>query len=165
MTPLLHRMSVLITLASPTITVLPSTLMARDWPFTVLTDFIFAIWDAKSVPGTTWYVKMATSFSLFSGFSRSSTVLGGNFANASSVGAKTVKGPLPLRVSTRPAAWSAAARVLNEPAATAVSTMSCDAALGRAYVPRDRYNARATAAARETTRTLLFKLPFIFLLL
>ena len=38
--------------------------------------------------------------------------------------AKTVKGPFPLRVSMRPAAWRAAARVLKFPAATAVSTMS-----------------------------------------
>jgi hypothetical protein len=45
-------------------------------------------------------------------------------AKASSVGAKTVNGPLPLSVSTRPAACSAVARVLNWPAATAVSTMS-----------------------------------------
>ena len=45
-------------------------------------------------------------------------------ANAASVGANTVNGPLPLSVSTRPAACRAVARVLNEPAATAVSTMS-----------------------------------------
>src|SRR5580765_8529553 len=51
-------------------------------------------------------------------------VPGGSFANAASVGAKTVKGPGPLSVSTSPAASSAVARVVNEPAATAVSTMS-----------------------------------------
>ncbi len=48
----------------------------------------------------------------------------GNLANASSVGANTVNGPSPLRVSIRPAASSAAASVENWPAATAVSTMS-----------------------------------------
>ena len=48
----------------------------------------------------------------------------GNLANASSVGAKTVNGPAPLRVSTRPAAFTAVTSVLNDPAATAVSTMS-----------------------------------------
>ena len=48
----------------------------------------------------------------------------GNFAKASSVGAKTVKGPSPLSVSTRPAAFTAATSVLKLPAATAVSTMS-----------------------------------------
>jgi hypothetical protein len=48
----------------------------------------------------------------------------GILAKASSVGAKTVKGPFPLSVSTRPAAPKAVAKVLNEPAPTAVSTMS-----------------------------------------
>src|SRR5271166_2576197 len=108
---------------------------------------------------------MATSFSLFSGFNRSSTVPAGNLANASSVGAKTVKGPLPFRVSTRPAACRAAARVLNEPAATAVSTMSCDAALGRAYAPTARDNARAAAVAIEVILIMSFILGFILLLL
>ena len=37
-----------------------------------------------------------------------STVPGGSLAKASSVGAKTVKGPLPERVSTRPQAVTAA---------------------------------------------------------
>ena len=50
MTPLLQSMSVLITLALSTITVPLLTLMTRDSPFTVLTEFIFAIWDAKSFP-------------------------------------------------------------------------------------------------------------------
>ena len=48
----------------------------------------------------------------------------GSLANASSVGAKTVNGPGPLSVGTRPAAVRAAASVLNDPAPTAVSTMS-----------------------------------------
>ncbi len=48
----------------------------------------------------------------------------GSFANAASVGAKTVNGPGPLRVSTRPAALTAVTSVLNWPAPTAVSTMS-----------------------------------------
>jgi hypothetical protein len=61
---------------------------------------------------------------LFSGFSSVSTVPAGSFANASSVGAKTVNGPFPFSVSTSPAACSAFASVLNDPAATAVSTMS-----------------------------------------
>ena len=75
-------------------------------------------------PGTTWYLRIATSFALFSGFKRLSTVPAGSLAKAASVGAKTVNGPGPFSVSTSPAAWSAAARVWNEPAATAVSTMS-----------------------------------------
>jgi hypothetical protein len=51
----------------------------------------------------------------------------GNLANASSVGAKTVNGPLPFSVSTKPAAVTAAANVLKLPAETAVSTMSFSA--------------------------------------
>ena len=67
---------------------------------------------------------MRCSFALFSGLSSISRVPAGSFANASSVGAKTVNGPLPLSVPIRSAAASAFARVLNDPAATAVSTMS-----------------------------------------
>ena len=44
--------------------------------------------------------------------------------NASSLGANTVNGPGPLRVSIKPAAVNAVASVLKLPAATAVSTMS-----------------------------------------
>ena len=53
----------------------------------------------------------------------------GNAANASSVGAKTVKGPVPFKTSTRPAACTAATRVPNWPADIAVSTMSFALAL------------------------------------
>ena len=45
---------------------------------------------------------------MFSGFSNDSTVPSGNFANASSVGANTVKGPSPFSTTTRPAAFNAA---------------------------------------------------------
>ena len=55
--------------------------------------------------------------------SKPSTVPDGSFEKASSLGAKTVKGPGLLRASTRPAALTAVTRVLNEPAETAVSTM------------------------------------------
>ena len=53
----------------------------------------------------------------------------GSFAKASSVGANTVNGPGPFRVSTRSAACSALASAWNDPAATAVSTMSLSPAL------------------------------------
>ena len=46
------------------------------------------------------------------------------FGEAASAGARTVNGPLPLRVSTSPAAVTAATSVVNEPAPTAVSTIS-----------------------------------------
>ena len=48
----------------------------------------------------------------------------GIFANASSVGAKTVYGPLPFKVFTKSAVLSATTNVLKLPAATAVSTIS-----------------------------------------
>ena len=72
-------------------------------------------------PGTTWYVRTAVSFGL--SLSRFWIVSAGILAKAASVGAKTVKGPLPLRVSTRPAAFTAVTRVLKEPASMAVSTI------------------------------------------
>src|ERR1700687_943755 len=106
---------------------------------------------------------MATSFSLFSGFNRSSVVPAGNFANASSVGAKTVKGPLPFRVSTRPAACSAAVKVLNEPAATAVSTMSLvGGALARANAPSDNDKVTPITAVMNVALTLFLELFGIF---
>ena len=44
---------------------------------------------------------------------KASTVLAGNLAKASSVGANTVNGPGPFNVSTKPAAVIAAAKVLK----------------------------------------------------
>ena len=60
---------------------------------------------------------MAVSFALSS--RSASTVPAGSLANAASVGANTVNGPLPESVSTRPAAFTAATRVLKLPASTA----------------------------------------------
>src|SRR4051794_38816784 len=83
---------------------------------------------------------MAASFALFSGLSRDSMVPAGSLAKASSVGASTVNGPVPFRVLTRSAAWTAATRVLNLPAPTAVSTRSFSAA--NAGVVREQANTR-----------------------
>src|ERR1700722_20664794 len=55
---------------------------------------------------------MVVSCALFSGFTSVSTVPAGSLLKAALVGAKTVKGPAPLRVSTRPAALTAATRVV-----------------------------------------------------
>ncbi len=71
---------------------------------------------------------MLCSLALFSGLSRVSSVPAGSLAKASSVGANTVNGPGPFSVSTSPAAFTAATRVLNFPA-TAVSTMSAAEAI------------------------------------
>ena len=54
---------------------------------------------------------MAVNFGMSA--NNASTVPAGNFANASSVGANTVKGPALFKVSTKPAAVTAAANVLN----------------------------------------------------
>src|SRR5690606_8603159 len=80
-----------------------------------------------------------------------STVPAGSFANAASVGANTVNGPGPLSVSTRPAASSDAARVLNWPAATAVWTISAWARV-LALVALAVWPAKATGLARPRTR-------------
>src|SRR4249919_3649831 len=73
-------------------------------------------------PETTWYSRIFLSAA--GSLRRPSSVPAGSAAKAASVGAKTVKGPLPWSVSTRPAALTAVSRVLNEPASVAVSTMS-----------------------------------------
>ena len=48
----------------------------------------------------------------------------GNLAKASLVGAKTVNGPAPFRVSTKPAAFTAATSVVWSAELTALSMMS-----------------------------------------
>src|SRR6478752_2261364 len=73
-------------------------------------------------PETTWYSRIFLSAA--GSLRRPSSVPAGSAAKAASVGAKTVNGPLPWSVSTRPAALTAARRVLNDPASVAVSTMS-----------------------------------------
>ena len=55
--------------------------------------------------------------------SRSSTVPAGSFSKAALVGAKTVKGPSPDSVSTRPAAFTAATSVVWSAEFDAFSTM------------------------------------------
>src|SRR6201996_2452769 len=78
---------------------------------------------AVILPATTWYVRIFTSMSLFSGFSSVSTVPAGSFANASFVGANTVNGPAPSSVSTKPAAFTAATSVVWSCEFTAFSTI------------------------------------------
>eukprot|EP00900_Chrysochromulina_parva_P018519 jgi/Chrpa1/26669/Chrysochromulina_OHIO_Genome00008204-RA len=126
MTPLVHSMSVVVTLAPSTMTPSLPTLMVTSAPLTVGTFAPSMVTTvlAITLPGTTWYVRMAASLALFSGLRRSSMVPAGSLAKAASVGANTVKGPTLFMVSTRPAAPSAAARVLKAPAPPAVSTMS-----------------------------------------
>ena len=74
--------------------------------------------------------------SLFFGSSSLSSTPAGRAANASLVGAKTVNGPVPLSVSTSPAALTAATRVEKSALDAATSTM-VPAALGMAEVVGD----------------------------
>jgi len=77
---------------------------------------------AISLPGTTWYV--STVFNR-SGLSSTACSTGsGSFANASSVGAKTVNGPSLFKVATRSASMTRAASSVNTPFNSAVPTMS-----------------------------------------
>ena len=57
-------------------------------------------------------VKILTKVALFSGLSKKSTVPAGSFAKAAFVGAKTVKGPALCKVATKPAAFTAATKVV-----------------------------------------------------
>ena len=59
---------------------------------------------------------------MFSGFNKPSTVPAGNLSNAAFVGANTVNGPSPLKVSTKSAAFTAATNVEKSgfPIATSV---------------------------------------------
>src|SRR3954447_590387 len=95
-------------------------------PATLSAVVSFTTWSEVTLPLTTWYSRIFLTAS--GSLSRPSTVPAGSLAKASSVGANTVYGPAPLRVSTSPAAVAAVSRVLNEPAAVAVSTMSFIAA-------------------------------------
>src|SRR5215213_5899979 len=129
MTPLDALTSAVLTVALSTFTARPLASIATELPSTVLAAVFLPLMSlAMTLPGTTWYVRIFVSCALFSGLSRFSTVPAGSFLKASSVGAKTVNGPGPLRVSTRPAAFTAATRVVKLPFDAAVSTMSAAAA-------------------------------------
>src|SRR4051812_17707619 len=113
----------------------PSTESAEVRPMTL---------SAVTAPETTWYRR--TFLSAAGSLRRPSSVPAGRAANAASVGANTVKGPLPWSVSTRPAALTAVSRVLNEPASVAVSTMSL--AMAAADAEGIALGAAAAMAAR-----------------
>ena len=66
---------------------------------------------------------MLVSVALFSGLTSVSTVPAGSCAKAALVGAKTVNGPLPDSVSTRPAALTAATSVVWSFELTALATI------------------------------------------
>ena len=100
----------------------PATLIVIFLPLTVFT-LPGLTSAAMTLAATTWYARIAASFSLFSGLRRVSTVPFGSFANAALVGANTVNGPSPLKVSTRPAAVTAATSVEKSSLPAAMPTM------------------------------------------
>ncbi len=63
---------------------------------------------------------------LFSGFIRLSSLPSGSFEKAASVGAKTVNGPVPRRVSVKPACFMALLKMLKDAFAAAVSSRFVD---------------------------------------
>ena len=67
---------------------------------------------------------------MFSGLSSVSTVPAGKAAKAALVGANTVNGPGPFKVSTKPAALTAATRVVWSLELTALSMMSLLTSIG-----------------------------------
>ncbi len=80
------------------------------------------IWLLVTVPGTTCNFSSCTNTSLFSGSNSWFNTPGGSAAKASSVGAKTVYGPSPAKVSSKPAAWIALTSVWNFSLSVALST-------------------------------------------
>ena len=148
MTPLLELMSVLTTFALSTVTTPPLTEIVTSDPSTVFASVSLTTSLAMTLPGTTWYVKTLTSWSLFSGFNSFSTVPAGSFSNAALVGANTVNGPLPERVSARPAALTAATSVLKSALFAAFSTTVLS------HVPQPAVAARLTSNAQKTVQII-----------
>ena len=117
--------------SSVTITLEPLVVTTRASPLTVVSVArplpAITRWTsaaASSLPDTTWAVRILVSVALFSGLSKVATVPAGSASNAALVGAKTVKGPGVFKVSTRPAALTAATNVVWSFELTALSMMS-----------------------------------------
>ena len=126
-TPLEASMSAVTTFAELIETVPMSSLTVTSAPLTVATFRSLAPMRSEliTLPGITWYVSTAVRVSVSArSCSAVSPRAAKALANASSVGANTVNGPSPCKVSTNPAAWTAATRVGNWPAETATSMMS-----------------------------------------
>ena len=122
MTPFDATISASTTVASLIVTVPLSTYTQTFSPSTVVTGKRLDRSDDKTLPLTTWYRRISVSAPVGSA-TRALMVLAGRAAKAASVGAKTVKGPGLLKVSTRPAAETAAIRLPKFPFASAMSTI------------------------------------------
>src|SRR5665811_2023804 len=92
-----------------------------DWPWTVAINLSFFTSLVMYFPDATWYVSILVSS--FLSCNKLSNAPKGSFANAASVGAKTVNGPGPLSVSTRSAACTAFTSGVEFSASIAVSTI------------------------------------------
>jgi len=68
-----------------------------------------------------WSFRIPLGTALFSGYFHSASFPSGSFLNASSVGAKSVKGPLSLSVAVRSAAFSASRSDLKAGSVEAVN--------------------------------------------
>merc|ERR1739848_778938 len=156
-TPLVAKLSAAATVASslePTLTnVLSPSGSARTWSF--LPSTVATCWYTfKSVDstwaGSTWYVKMSTSWSLFSGLSKVSTVPSGRAPKASLVGANTVNGPGELRVSARSPATTAA---------TKVDKLSTDWANSTMFTVGSSDN--SSKAGGSITASMMWATPFV----
>lgn len=106
MIKLLEKMSVARIFASPTTEEPFPMLNGMSPPLAVVAFGLLTCWFALSTFEITWCFYMVISFSLFSGWSRSSTVSSGSFSNASSDRPSIVKGPFPERVLVSPTAFS-----------------------------------------------------------
>src|SRR5271157_316936 len=144
MTPLVQSMSVFTTLAllmvtppslTATLAVLPSTVLT-SWPSSLTTA------AARTLPGITWYLRMAISLSLFSGLRRLSTVPSGSLPKASSVGGQGSKFVTGNFIYTRNASDRHLPGVSQARAAgcLAYSTINSDLRCGR-WAPTYRFHA------------------------
>ena len=118
-TPLVAFTSAVVTTASSTITNVPDFDSARLLPSTFFTG-PFLTSAANTAPDTTWFLSTACRRAL--SCASACNVAGGRALKASSVGANTVNGPGPLRVSARPASRISFDRVDSCGVAAAVST-------------------------------------------
>jgi len=104
--------SAFVTVAAPILTILPvmvtSTAILSS-RVVMLSPFFKAV--LSTLPLATWYFRTSTSFALLSGKSKAVSFAESTALNAASVGAKTVKGPVPERVSTKPPFVKAITRV------------------------------------------------------
>ena len=119
-TPLSARMSATVTVALLIITEPPMMETVTFAPLRVVISWPSESDVLRASPPTTWYVRMALSNSASA--RTASMVPAGSASNAASVGAKTVNGPSPLNAPARPAARTAASKVVWSGLLTMMST-------------------------------------------